>query len=86
MTIHDRLKALIDAAATIGIAVEKVPLGGEGGGLAILAGRRRLFVDTMADDTTAYETTLAALATIPEINSLHLPAPVRDDIEKSRRD
>ncbi|MCB9857813.1 MAG: hypothetical protein H6818_19180 [Phycisphaerales bacterium] len=84
MTIPQRLDALIDAARELGISVEKVPMGGEGGGLAILAGRRRLYVDTMADSTTAYETTLSAIASIPEVDSLPLPAPVRTDIDKAR--
>lgn len=84
MTIQQRLDALIDAARGIGISVEKVPMGGEGGGLAILAGRRRLYIDTMSDTTTAYETTLSAIASIPEVEGLPLPDPVRADIDKAR--
>ena len=84
MTIHQRLDALMDAVARTGISVEKVPMGGEGGGLATLAGRRRLFVDTMADATTAYEITLSAIASIPEVEALQLPEPVRADLEKTR--
>lgn len=84
MTLQMRLDALLDAAKSVGIPVEKVPMGGEGGGLAILAGKRRLFVDTMSDTATAYETTLGALAAIPEIDALPLPESVRADLDKLR--
>jgi hypothetical protein len=84
MTIQERLNTLIAAATAVGIDVERVPMGGEGGGLAILAGKRRLFVDTMADSTTAYETTLAALANLQEIQALDLPEQVRTDLEQAR--
>lgn len=85
MTIQERLDRLLAAAESIGIAVEKAPMGGDGGGLAVLAGKRRLYLDTMADSTTAYEITLNALATLPEIDALELPAPLRIDIDKLRK-
>ncbi len=86
MTIQARLETLIGAARSVGIDVEKVPMGGEGGGLAILAGKQRLFIDTMADSITAYETTLAALAELAEIRALALPDAVRTDLDEARDD
>lgn len=84
MTPTQRLDTLIAAARSLGILVERVPLGGEGGGLAVLAGKRKLFIDTMADPLTAYETTLTAMIAIPELPSLKLPDCVSSDLDRLR--
>lgn len=80
-----RIEALIAAAKSSGIAVECVPLGGEGGGMAVIAGRRKLYVDTNADAATAYDTTVNALAEIEELIVEHLPQSVRDDLDAARK-
>ena len=48
-------------------------MGGEGGGLCKLRGRRVLFVDTFADIATRYDRTISALAGRPELEGRFLP-------------
>ena len=80
----DRLDALIAAAESLGIAIRREPLGGEGGGLCLLRGKRVLFVDTLADGATRYERTLAALAPLAELDGCFLRPDVREDVERTR--
>ncbi|MBK8270595.1 MAG: hypothetical protein IPK83_20755 [Planctomycetes bacterium] len=56
-----------------------------GGGLCVVKGERRLFVDSLADSQTRYERTLEALAGIAEFPAASLPAVVRDDMEREGR-
>ena len=59
-------------------------MGGGGGGLCRLKGRRVLFVDTAADLATRYDRTLAALAGLEEIDAHYLLPEVRQDIDRQR--
>ncbi len=82
MDLHARIDALLLAAEQIGLVVQKAPISGEGGGLCVVKGARRLFVDTLADAQTRYERTLEALAGVKEVEQLYLPPEVRDDLER----
>jgi hypothetical protein len=84
MELSRRLEALLEAAEAIGIDVRAEPMGGEGGGLCQFAGRRVLFLDTMADVPTRYDRTLTALASISELDDHYLLPELRDDIERQR--
>ncbi len=85
MDLSRRLEALLELAEQIGIDVRAEPMGGGGGGLCRLKGRRALFVDTAADLATRYDRTLAALAGLEEIDGCYLLPEVRQDIERQRR-
>ncbi|HOA71812.1 MAG TPA: hypothetical protein PL151_13215 [Phycisphaerae bacterium] len=84
MDIGSRLEALLAVAEEIGIDVRAEPMGGEGGGLCVLKGRRVLFVDTAADVATRYERTVAGLANVPELEDRYLLPEVRRDLERQR--
>ncbi len=86
MDLQARLDELIRIAEELGLAIRRVPMGGDGGGFCVIKGERRLFVDTMADLETRYERTLEALAGIPEIESLYIRPEVRADIEQVNRE
>lgn len=85
MDLHARIDALLAAAEQIGLAVQKAPISGDGGGLCIVKGAKKLFVDTLADAQTRYERTIDALATLPEVEQLFLPPDVREDLDKANR-
>ncbi|HOB74450.1 MAG TPA: hypothetical protein PKG54_07980 [Phycisphaerae bacterium] len=85
MDLSRRLEALLELAEQIGIDVRAEAMGGGGGGLCRLKGRRVLFVDTAADLATRYDRTLAALAGLEEIDAHYLLPEVRQDIERQRR-
>ena len=85
MDLHSRLDTLLSLAEEIGLTVRRESLGGDGGGLCLLRGQRVLFVDTAADLETRYDRTLAAMASLPEIEQRYLPPEVRDDVEDQRQ-
>ena len=85
MSLDARLDDLITAAEAVGISIRREQLGGEGGGLCILRGKRVLFLDTLSDAETRYERTLAALAPLPEMEGRFLRPDVREDLERARR-
>lgn len=80
MELQTRLETLLSLARELGLDLRSEPLGGEGGGLCALKGRRVLFVDTSADLDTRYERTAAALAGLPELEGRYLPPEIREDL------
>jgi len=84
MDLETRLSELLRAAEEIGLAIQRVPMGGEGGGFCVVKGQRRLFIDTMTDLETRYERTLAALAPLPEMDTRYLLPEVREDLDRQR--
>jgi len=83
--LQSRLDTLLALAEELGIGIRREPLGGDGGGLCMLRGRRILFVDTSADLETRYERTLAGLAPLPELDNLYVRPEIREDIDACRR-
>jgi hypothetical protein len=86
MDVQSRLDILLARAEELGIEVRRASLGGEGGGLCVIKGRRVLFVDTAADPGTRYDRTVSALARVPEVGERFLPPEVREDLEKEGKD
>ncbi len=84
MDLAHRLEAMLTLAEEIGVDVRAEFMGGEGGGLCRLRGNWVLFVDTSADLVTRYERTLAAVATLPEVDGRYLPPELREDIDRQR--
>ncbi len=75
---------LLRCTRAAGIEVRHVALGGSGGGLAILRGERKLFIDTDADPEDQLDRTVAALARVDEIMSQTLRDDVRRLLEQAR--
>ena len=82
MDLGYRLEALLTLAEQMGVDVRAEPMGGEGGGLCQLRGKRVLFVDTSADLATRYDRTLAAMAGFTELSDCYLPPEVREDLDR----
>jgi hypothetical protein len=83
VNVEDRLNHLLSAAEGLGLEVRREAIGG-GGGLCTLRGRQVLFVDLAADVQTAYESTVAALCDMEQLETIHLPPAVREDLEQAR--
>ena len=79
-----KLEALLELAEQLDISVRREPLGGEGGGLCHLRGRRVLFVDVQADLQTRFEKTATALADLPEVDQHYLLPELREELDKRR--
>jgi hypothetical protein len=84
MDLQERMEVLLRLAGEVGLQVRREPLGGEGGGFCVLRGKRILFIDTTADTESRYETTLAALAPLAELDQHYLPPEVRQDLARAR--
>ena len=84
MDLGSRLEVLLNLAEQIGIEVRAEPMGGDGGGLCLLKGRRVLFVDTSADLATRYDRTLAGLAPLLELDGHFIVPEVRQDLDHQR--
>ena len=82
--LQARLDTLLTLAEEVGLTIRREPLGGNGGGFCVLRGKRILFVDTSADLEARYEATLAAVATLAEVDAHYLPPEVREDIDRQR--
>lgn len=79
-----RLSALLEAAEALGIEVRFEELGGSGGGLCVLKGRRVLFVDRGSDAATRYDRAIRELAQLPEIDTIFIRPDVREDLDRAR--
>ncbi|MHC4675230.1 MAG: hypothetical protein ACYTBZ_22320 [Planctomycetota bacterium] len=84
MNLSSRLENLLALAEQMGIDVRAEPMGGEGGGMCLLRGKKVLFVDTSADLATRYDSTLAAMANLPELDNMYIVPEVRQDIDHQR--
>lgn len=86
MELAARLEALCELAEQVGIEIRAEPMGGDGGGLCELRGRRVLFIDTAADLADRYDHTLAALAPLTELDQRYLVPELRHDLERQREE
>ena len=71
-----------ELADSLGIEIRRIPIGGRGGTLCAIKGRRVLFLDTDADRATQYDRVLRELAQVPEIDSIYLRPEVREDLDR----
>ncbi len=83
MDVQTRLETLLAAIEQLGIEIRRVPLGGEGGGLCLLRGKRVMFVDVSADTPTRYDKTLGAVAGLSELETFYLPPEIREDLDRA---
>lgn len=67
----------------LGIEVRREHLGGEGGDLCTVRGRRMLFIDLDADIATQVATSIRALAGLAEIESIYVPQVLRELIDRT---
>ncbi|MCK4661149.1 MAG: hypothetical protein KAV82_16635 [Phycisphaerae bacterium] len=77
-----QIAQLAHLAQTLGIEVRYAALGGEGGGICEIRGRRVLFIDTAADTATRLQRTARALARLDEIETCFIRPDIRELLEK----
>lgn len=80
-----QLDEFIELCRRLGLEVRKEQLGGTGGGLCSVHGRRVLFIDLDADVATRLDRCLAALATVPEVDSIFITPALRERIDRLRQ-
>ena len=84
MNDQELLAALLDLAEKAGIELRHETLGGEGGGLCVLRGKKILFIDETAVLADRIARTAAALSSLEEIEDSFILPQVRQVLEKYR--
>ena len=77
--ILEELLALLEAS---GVTIRNEPLGGSGGGLCTMKGRKLFFVDTQASPAEMAAICAEAVAKAVDIENIYVLPEVREFIEK----
>jgi len=75
------LEELLTLLEANGVAIRSEPLGGSGGGLCTIKGRRTFFVDTQAASTDLAALCAEALPKVIDIENVYIRPEVRQFIE-----
>jgi hypothetical protein len=81
-TILEELLALLEANA---VKIRSEPLGGRGGGLAMMKGENMFFVDTEAPSAEVATLCAEAVTKLLDIETIYLRPEVRQFIESHRQ-
>jgi len=73
---------MIELAKRLGITVRHAHLGGGGGGMALIKGKRQLFVDLDAEAADQLEQTAKALGRVGELEGVYVRPDVREILEQ----
>ena len=84
MDTESQLAALLELAEELGIEVRQAALGGQGGGLCEVRGRRILFVDVLADWQDRLGRTAGALAELAELEQRYVAPQLRELLDRYR--
>ena len=82
MDTPTQFESAIQLFDRIGVEVRRDHLGGSGGGLCVVQGRRIVLIDLDVDLETRLECCLRALAECPELEGLYVPPALRQRIER----
>lgn len=85
MDPQTQLESLLDLLIRLGVEVRRERLGGSGGGLCRLRGRRVFFLDLDLDRAGQLEACVAAVAVLPEVDALYLTPALREQVDRARR-
>lgn len=77
-----QIEAILGLMEASGVEVRMEHLGGSGGSLCRLRGKRVLFVDLDADLATRAERCVGALANLGEVDGMFLPPALRELVER----
>jgi hypothetical protein len=72
---------VLDLLERLDVEVRREHLGGRGGGICAIRGRRIAFFDLDADPATQLTRCLAGLAGLPELDRMYLKPSLRELIE-----
>ncbi|HYE19175.1 MAG TPA: hypothetical protein VEA69_12060 [Tepidisphaeraceae bacterium] len=75
---------LIAATRNLGITVRHARLGGTGGGLAQVKGKRNLFIDLDALPEDQLDQTITAMASVPELETVFLRPELRKLLDEAK--
>lgn len=79
-----QLDTIVRLFEQLGVEVRQERLGGSGGGLCRIRGRRAVFIDLDADVATRLDRSIEALATVPEAATVYISPELRERIDRFR--
>lgn len=84
MDTFSQLDSAVKAFGRLGVDVRRAKLGGSGGGLCRIRGRPMVFIDMDADPATQLQSTVQALAALPNAEQVFLAPNLRELMENER--
>ena len=79
-----QLDTIVRVFEQLGVEVRQERLGGSGGGLCRIRGKRVVFVDLDADAATRLDRGIEALATVPEAAAVYISPELRERMDRLR--
>jgi len=79
-----QLDTIVRLFEQLGVEVRQERLGGSGGGLCRIRGKRVVFVDLDADAATRLDRCVEALATVPEAAAVYISPELREWMDNLR--
>jgi len=79
-----QLDTMVRLFEQLGVEVRQERLGGSGGGLCRIRGRRVVFVDLDADAATRLDRSIEALAAVPEAATVYISPELRERMDRFR--
>jgi hypothetical protein len=84
MNSQNILEHLLELLEANNVTVRREPLGGTGGGLCSIKGKRIFFVDHQASTTEIATRAAQAVAKVADIENIYIKPEIREFIEKNR--
>ena len=84
MDTQAQLDGVVELFDRLEIDVRREHLGGDGGGLCQAQGKRMVFIDLDADHVTQLMWSVQALASLPELATMHVAPVLRELILRSK--
>ena len=79
-----QLDTIVRLFEQLGVEVRQERLGGSGGGLCRIRGRRVVFIDLDADAATRLDRSIEALAAVPEAAAVYVNQELRERMDRFR--
>jgi len=79
-----QLDTIVHQFEQLGVEVRQERLGGSGGGLCRIRGRRVVFIDLDADAATRLDRSIEALAAVPEAAAVYVNQELRERMDRLR--
>lgn len=79
-----QLDTIVRLFEQLGVEIRQERLGGSGGGLCRIRGKRVVFVDLDADAATRLDRCVEALATVPEAAAVYISPELREWMDNLR--
>lgn len=82
MDVSTQIEQICKVMTRLDVDVRFENLGGMGGGMCRIKGRRLMILDLDSDELSRLDVAVAAMAELPELEGLYLPPAIREQIRR----